>query len=161
MKSTDLLLINIGILIVADALDISSHNDCYNLTCWDIMYTGSLIYLDQLGHHCACRCSKTVPSTLTHWGRDKMADIFQATFSHAFVDIFKRIFFNENVSIFIKISLKFVPKGPINNILALVQIMVWHCPGEKPLSEPMMVRLSKHISVTWPQWVNSLRPSDA
>ena len=42
-------------------------------------------------------------------------------------DIFKRIFFNENVWISIKISLKFVPKGPINNnnIPALVQIMAW------------------------------------
>ena len=30
-------------------------------------------------------------------------------------DTFKRIFLNENVRISIKISLKFVPKGPINN----------------------------------------------
>ena len=50
-------------------------------------------------------------------------------------DIFKCIFLNENVWISIKISLKFVPKGPINNILALVQIMAWHRPGDKPLSE--------------------------
>ena len=35
-------------------------------------------------------------------------------------DIFKRIFLNENVWISNKISLKFVPKGPINNIPALV-----------------------------------------
>ena len=33
-------------------------------------------------------------------------------------DTFKRIFVNENVIIFIEISLKFVPKGPINNIPA-------------------------------------------
>ena len=57
-------------------------------------------------------------------------------------DIFKRIFLNENVWIPIKISLKFVPKGPINNIPALVQMMVWRRPGAKPLSEPMMVSLS-------------------
>ena len=31
-------------------------------------------------------------------------------------DIFKCIFLNENASIAIEISLKFVPKGPINNI---------------------------------------------
>ena len=31
-------------------------------------------------------------------------------------DTFKRIFLNENVGISIIISLKFVPKGPINNI---------------------------------------------
>ena len=40
-------------------------------------------------------------------------------------DTFKRIFLNENVRISIKISLKFVPKGPINNNPALVQIMAW------------------------------------
>ena len=34
-------------------------------------------------------------------------------------DIFKRIFFNENIRISIKISLKFVPKGPNNNIPAI------------------------------------------
>ena len=69
-------------------------------------------------------------------------------------DIFKRIFFNENVWISIKISLKFVPKGSINNIPALVQIMAWCRPGDKPLSEPMMVSLPTHICVTRPQWVN-------
>ena len=36
-------------------------------------------------------------------------------------DIFKCIFLNENVWIPIKISLKFVPKGPISNIPAMVQ----------------------------------------
>ena len=52
--------------------------------------------------------------------------------------IFKWIFVNENARILINISLKFVPKGPINNIPALVQIMAWHQPGDNPLSEPMM-----------------------
>ena len=28
-----------------------------------------------------------------------------------------------------------MPKGPINNIPALVQIMAWPRPGDKPLSE--------------------------
>ena len=37
-------------------------------------------------------------------------------------DIFKCIFLYENVWIPIKISLKFAPKGQINNIPALVQI---------------------------------------
>ena len=73
-------------------------------------------------------------------------------------DIFKRIFLNENARISIKISLKFVPKGPINNIPALVQIMAWHRTGDKPLSEPMMGSLLTHICVTRPQWVNSLAP---
>ena len=70
-------------------------------------------------------------------------------------DIFKCIFLNENVWNPIKISMKFVPKGPINNIPALVvQIMAWRRPGDKPLSEPMMVSLTTHICVTRPQWVN-------
>ena len=68
-------------------------------------------------------------------------------------DTFKHIFLNENVRISIKISLKFVPKGPINDIPALVQIMAWRPPGDKPLSEPMMVRLPTHICVTRPQWI--------
>ena len=71
-------------------------------------------------------------------------------------DIFKCIFLNENVSIVIKISLKFVPKDPINNIPALVQIMAWRRAGNKPLSEPIMVSLSTHICVTRPQWVKLL-----
>ena len=74
-------------------------------------------------------------------------------------DIFKCIFLNENVWIPIKISMKFVPKGPINNIPPLVQIMAWRRPGDKPLSEPMMVSLMTHICLTWPQWVYTLRPT--
>ena len=68
--------------------------------------------------------------------------------------IFKWIFFNENVWISINISQKFVPRGPINNIPALVQIMAWRRPGDKSLSEAMMVRSTTHICVTQPQWVN-------
>ena len=67
--------------------------------------------------------------------------------------IFKCIFLNENVWIPIKISLKFVPKSPINNIPALVEIMAWRRPGDKLLSQPMMVSLLTHICVTRPQWV--------
>ena len=75
---------------------------------------------------------------------------------HPADDIFKWIFLNENVWFLIKISLKFVPKGLINNIPSLVQIMAWRRPGNKPLCEPMMVILSTHICVTRPQWVNWL-----
>ena len=74
---------------------------------------------------------------------------------HRFADdTFKCIFVYENVWIPFKISLKFVPKGPINNIPALVQIMAWRRPSDKPLSAPIMVRLPTHICVTRPQWVN-------
>ena len=84
----------------------------------------------------------------THWGREKWPSFPD--------DIFKCNFFNENVCILIKISLKFVPVCPINNIPALVQIMAWRRSGDKPLSDPMMVRLPPHICVTRPQWVKDL-----
>ena len=63
---------------------------------------------------------------------------------------FKCIFLNENVDF---VALKFVPRDPIDNIPALVQIMTWHRTGNKPLSEPMTVRLLMHICVTQPQCV--------
>ena len=63
-------------------------------------------------------------------------------------DIFKCIFLNENVSISNIISLKFISKGPINNIPALIQIMARRRPGDKPISEQMMVSLLTHICVT-------------
>ena len=72
-------------------------------------------------------------------------------------DTLKRIFLNETFRFSIKISLTFVPKGPINYIPALVQIMAWRRSGDKPLSEPMMVRLLTHLCVTRPQRV---KPSD-
>ena len=74
-------------------------------------------------------------------------------------ETFKHIFLNENVRISIKISLKFVPKGPVNNNPALVHIMAWRRSGAKPLSEPMIVSLLTHICVTWPQWVKWLQPA--
>ena len=58
-------------------------------------------------------------------------------------DIFRCIFLIENVWFCIKISLKFVPNGSINNIRALVQTMAWHRPGDKPLSEPMMAQFTR------------------
>ena len=58
-------------------------------------------------------------------------------------DIFKRIFLMK----------MFVPRGPIHNIPTLVQVMAWRRLGDKPLSEPMMVRIPTHIYVTRPQWV--------
>ena len=72
-----------------------------------------------------------------------------------FVDgILKCIFVKENAWMSINISLKFVPKGPINNIPVLVQVMAWRRPGDNPLSESRMVSLLTHICLTRPQWVN-------
>ena len=69
-------------------------------------------------------------------------------------DIFNCIFLSENAWISINISLKFVPKGPINIIPILVQMMAWRRPGDKPSSEPIMVNLLKHICVIRPKCVN-------
>ena len=41
-------------------------------------------------------------------------------------------------------------------IPALVQIMAWCWPGDKSLSEPVMISLLTHKCITCPQWVNSL-----
>ena len=57
-------------------------------------------------------------------------------------DIFRCIIVNEKFCIWIRISPQFVPMGPINNIPALVQIVVWHRSGDKPLSEPMLTRFT-------------------
>ena len=59
-------------------------------------------------------------------------------------DIFKCIFLNENVRLSIIISLKVVPSGQINNAPSLVQIMAWRRPGDKPVSEPMLLSLLTH-----------------
>ena len=50
----------------------------------------------------------------------------------------KCIFLNDNRWIQSKISLKFVPKDPIDTKPALVQIMAWCRPGDKPFSEPII-----------------------
>ena len=44
--------------------------------------------------------------------------------------------------------IEFFSNGPINNSPVLVFIMSWRRPGDKPLSEPMMILLLTHICVT-------------
>ena len=36
------------------------------------------------------------------------------------------------------ISLKLIPKGPIDDVSALVQIMAWRQPDDKPLSDGLI-----------------------
>ena len=57
-------------------------------------------------------------------------------------DNFRCIFLNENDRIPIPISLKFVPRSPIDNKPALVQVMVWRRTGDKPLPEPMVTQFT-------------------
>ena len=61
---------------------------------------------------------------------------------HFAEDLFKCIFVNEKFYISIRNSLKFVPKGPINNKSALVQVMAWRRTGAKPLPEPMLTQFT-------------------
>ena len=75
-------------------------------------------------------------------------------------DIFKCILMNENVCILIHISLKFVPKGSIDDKPALVQIMAWCRAGNKPLPEPMFPQFTDAYMRHW-GGVNSLWPGDA
>ena len=85
---------------------------------------------------------------LTHWGGDKIDTILQTMFSNA-------MSWMKMFEFWLKFHLKFVPKGPINNIPALVQIMAWRRTGNKPLSEPMMTQFNNaYACVTRPQWVN-------
>ena len=84
--------------------------------------------------YCGCLVTRHGPHLLT-W--IKLTQVRSRQNGHHFADdIFKRIYLNENISISINISLKFIPYGPIDNISALVHIMAWHRPGDKPLSEP-------------------------
>ena len=57
-------------------------------------------------------------------------------------DIFNCIFLNENNKIQIQISLKFIPRSPMANKTALVQVTAWRRIGEKPLPELMMTQFT-------------------
>ena len=84
--------------------------------------------------------------SLNTLGRDKMDDISQTTFSNAFswMKMFEyRLKFHGNLFLRTQSTI----------FQHLVQIMAWRRPGDKPLSEPMMVSLPTHVCVTRPQWV--------
>ena len=70
-----------------------------------------------------------------HLPLDKMAAILAD-------DIFEYTFLNVNDRIPIQISLKFIPKSPIDNKPTLVQIMAWLRTGDKQLSEPMLTQFT-------------------
>ena len=55
-------------------------------------------------------------------------------------DNFKCIFLNENDSIPMRISLKFVLRSPIGNKPALVRVMAWGRPGDKQLSKAILTQ---------------------
>ena len=68
-------------------------------------------------------------------------------------DNFKWIFLNENDRITIRISLKFVPKSPIDNKPALVEVMAWCWTNADPIHWRIHVSLGlnelKHTEACW------------
>ena len=76
---------------------------------------------------------------------------FQMTFSNAF-PLMKMYEFQ------LKFHWILFPGVQLTIFQHLVQIMAWRRPGDKPLSEPMMVCLLTHICVTRPHWVNGTEP---
>ena len=79
--------------------------------------------------------NRQAPLLSTHLPLDKMAAILAD-------DIFKCIFLNETYRISIQISLKLVPRSPIDNKPEFVQVMAWRQTGDKPLPEPMMTQFT-------------------
>ena len=86
---------------------------------------------------CVLMCGQPVNTLRLRQNRHHFAD-----------DIFRCIFVNGKFCILIKILLKFVPKGSMDNKPALVQIMAWCGLGHKPLSEPVYVYIYIYIYVT-------------
>ena len=87
----------------------------------------------------------TGTNELTHWGWDKMDAISPKTFSSAFYWMkMYELQLKIHWSLFLRVQLTIFQ-----------QIMVWHRPGHKPLSEPMLVSSPTHICVTRPQCVNA------
>ena len=72
---------------------------------------------------------------LTHLPLDKLAAILAD-------NNFKCIFVNENHRIPIRISLNFVPRSPIDNKSALVQVMAWRRIGDKALPELLLTQVN-------------------
>ena len=70
-------------------------------------------------------------------------------------DILKCISFNENICISFKISLEFVPRGPINNIRSLVQLMAWRRSGRWISSQ--WICDAESVVLSWLSWVNIAR----
>ena len=64
-------------------------------------------------------------------------------------DNLKCIFLNENDRIPIRISLKFVPRSPIDNISALVQVTACRRTGDKPLPELMLIQFTDAYVRYW------------
>ena len=82
---------------------------------------------------CIISFQEQEPQQLTHLPLDKMAAILAD-------GTLKCIFLNENDIISIQMSLKFVPRSPIDSQTALVQVMAWRWIGDKPLCQQLLAQ---------------------
>ena len=80
----------------------------------------------------------SIACQLTLLSLNKIATVSQTTF-------FKCTFLNKKCGIFIRVSSKFVAKGPIDNTSVLVRVMALHRTGDKSLPEPMLTISTSHI----------------
>ena len=108
------------------------------------------------------KCSWSYRLQNTHYFRSRCDELNtlkpRQNGRHFAEDTFKCVFLDKNILISINISLKCVPKGPINNIPAQIPIIAWRRPGDKPLSEPMMVSSLTYICVTRAHWIERTNP---
>ena len=91
-------------------------------------FSDPMLVCNKLGPWEQISCKKTNPTNLL---LSKMAAISQTTFSNA-------VFLMKMLEFQFQFSLEFVPKGPVDNNSALVQIMACRLFGAKPLPEPML-----------------------
>ena len=70
-------------------------------------------------------------------------------------DNFKCIFLNENHRIPIRISLKFVPKSPIDNKQALVQVMAWRRTGDITWTNADPIHWRIYAALGWDELIYS------
>ena len=95
------------------------------------------------------KCSITVcPYILPRWLNTLRSRQYGRPYTD---DIFKWIFLIRMYGFRLKSHWNLILVGTINIIPA--QAMLWRRPGDKPLSELMMVRLLTHICTARPQWV--------
>ena len=89
---------------------------------------------------------------LTHWGRDKMAAVFQTTFSIAFSWIKMYVFrLKFHWSLFLRVQLTWSSIGSDNGLApSRLQAIIWTNGG---------YFTDAYICVARPQWVNSSPPS--
>ena len=119
-----------------------------------VICTYFYIFIENCVGHVCClgrwwwhrRLPQRFQRVLTHWDRDKMAAFSETTLSNAFSSM-KILDFR------LKFHWRLFLRFQLTIYFSMVKIMAWRRPGDKPLSEPIMVSCPTHICVTRSQWV--------